>query len=455
MQELLSLCGYTPEEIESGSARVARAFERWDISNRDIAGAEARVRRFFDIQLVGVRKFLGIWLREFVDMTLAKEDGKAVIYLSYPPLGPLASGLADLAEDVYCVIPETTILAVIGQMFGKLGSLLREAEKVWLPPGQANCELLVARLGAIISGRIPPPTLMLPNGVVCDQAGKVDEIVNELFGVPVAHVDSGFSAEPVPPRHPEERRVNYLARELQRVAASVKALTGHELDEDALADGRAKFRALRRIYYDIQDLLWADPVPMSTKDFGLIGMLTSSYARQAIHRGADAGSTLVAELKQRISSGEGILPKGSPRVLIVFPHMGDPAITEVIEKAGLVIAASSRSISADKEPLQYEGTWERAAELVLRRGGSVAAMAAQMRDLAVEYKVDGVIVNTISQCRIYNLHPIRTKQVIEAELGIPVLALEHDPYDSREYTLEHFRSRVEPFAEVLRSRLAV
>ena len=83
------------------------------------------------------------------------------------------------------------------------------------------------------------------------------------------------------------------------------------------------------------------------------------------------------------------------------------------------------------------------------------AMATQMRDLAVEYQVDGVIINTISQCRVYNLHPIKAKQVIETELKIPVLALEHDPYDSRDYNLEHFRSRVEPFAEVLYSRLAV
>ncbi|MFC1972279.1 2-hydroxyacyl-CoA dehydratase [Chloroflexota bacterium] len=454
MQELLRLCSYTPDEIESESARIARAFKRWDISNDDIAKAETRIRRYFDTELIGVRKFLGIWLREFVDMTLAKDEGKAVIYLSFPPLGPLASGLADMADDVYCGIPETIILAVMGQMFGKLESVLKEAEKFWLPPGQANCELLAARLGAMLSGRIPEPTLLLPNGVVCDQVGKVDEIVTELYGVPVAHVDSGFSTESTYPPHSEERRVKYLATELQQAALSIKALTGYELDDSVLAAGRAKFRALRRIYYDIQDLLWADPVPMSTKDFGIIGLLISSYVKQAILRGADAGSTLVAELKQRISSGEGVLPKGSPRVLIVFPHMGDPAITEVIESAGLVIAASSRSVSADKEPLQYEGTWERAAELVLRKGGSVAAMVALMRDLAVEYKVDGVIVNTISQCRIYNLHPIKTKQVIEAELGIPVLALEHDPYDSREYTLEHFRSRVEPFAEVLRSRLA-
>lgn len=454
MQELLTLCDYTPEEIESESARIARAFERWDINSDDIARAEARIRRYFDINLIGMRKFLGIWLREFVDMTLAKDEGKSVIYLSYPPLGPLASGLADMADDVYCGIPETIILSVMGQMFGKLEPVLLEAEKFWMPPGQANCELVAARLGAILSGSIPAPTLLLPNGVTCDQVGKVDEILNELYGVPVAHVDSGFSVESTPPPHTEEGRVQYLATELQRVAMSIKALTGRELDEKTLAAGRAKFRALRQIYYEIQDLLRADPVPMSTKDFGIIGVLMSSYVKQAILRGADAGSTLVAELKQRVMKGEGILPKGAPRVLIVFPHMGDPAVTEVIENTGLVIAASSRSLSADKAPLQYEGTWERAAELILRRGGSVMAMATQMRDLAVEYKVDGVIVNTISQCRVYNLHPIKTKQLIEAELGIPVLALEHDPYDSREYTLEHFRSRVEPFAEVLRSRLA-
>jgi benzoyl-CoA reductase/2-hydroxyglutaryl-CoA dehydratase subunit BcrC/BadD/HgdB len=42
--------------------------------------------------------------------------------------------------------------------------------------------------------------------------------------------------------------------------------------------------------------------------------------------------------------------------------------------------------------------------------------------------------------------------VIEKELGIPVLAIEFDNLDSREYTVEQLRTRVEPFAEMLKDK---
>ena len=54
--------------------------------------------------------------------------------------------------------------------------------------------------------------------------------------------------------------------------------------------------------------------------------------------------------------------------------------------------------------------------------------------------------------RAYNIFPRKAKEVIEKELGIPVLALEQDSIDSREYTAERFRTRVEPFAELLKDR---
>ena len=453
-EELLTLCGFSESEIVVEGPRINRAFRRWGIGTEDIEKAVARLRQYFDIELSGIRQFLGIWLREFVDLTLSKDEGKKVIYSSYPPIGPLVSTLADLTDDIYCGIPETTILAVMGQIFGKLTPTLEAAERTWLPPGQAHCQLLVARLGAMLQGSIPIPDLLLANGIICDQAGKTDEIITELHGTPVIHIDTGFSTETTLPPHVDPERVSYLAEELRQAVLQVEAVTGHKITDEDVDAGRAKFRGLRQHYYEIQELLKVDPLPLSMKDFGLIGFVISSYLKQIIDRGDDAASILIDELKQRICDGKGVMPAGAPRVLIIFPHMGDPSVTEVIEQAGLVIAASSRSQSYDKAPLQYTGTWEKAAELLLRTGGSVTAMASQLRDLAKTHRVDGVIINTISQCRIYNLHPLVTKQMIEAELGIPALVIEHDPYDSREYSPEQLQSRVEPFAEMLRSRMA-
>ena len=40
------------------------------------------------------------------------------------------------------------------------------------------------------------------------------------------------------------------------------------------------------------------------------------------------------------------------------------------------------------------------------------------------------------------------------KLGVPVLTLEYDMYDTRDLSAESFRTRVETFAEMLRERKA-
>ena len=46
------------------------------------------------------------------------------------------------------------------------------------------------------------------------------------------------------------------------------------------------------------------------------------------------------------------------------------------------------------------------------------------------------------------------KKGVEDELGIPVLALEGDVWDTRDYSTEALRIRVETFAEMLRAKKA-
>ena len=46
------------------------------------------------------------------------------------------------------------------------------------------------------------------------------------------------------------------------------------------------------------------------------------------------------------------------------------------------------------------------------------------------------------------------KKSIESDLGIPVLALEGDLYDTRDYSAQQLRTRVETFAEMLKAKKA-
>ena len=61
--ELFKLCGFEPDEIERERPRIDKAFNTLGIEEEDINRGEKRLRRYLDIELLGVRRFLGIWMR--------------------------------------------------------------------------------------------------------------------------------------------------------------------------------------------------------------------------------------------------------------------------------------------------------------------------------------------------------------------------------------------------------
>jgi benzoyl-CoA reductase/2-hydroxyglutaryl-CoA dehydratase subunit BcrC/BadD/HgdB len=453
--ELFNLCGFEPEEVEKERPRIDKAFEIWGITPEDIKRAEERIKRFFDLDLIGMGKIRGIWLKEFVDMTLAKEEGKKVIYSSFPPISQITGAMSVMSDEVYCSVPEPIILTVMGQYFGKLRPILEQAEKSWLPPGQAHCPFLQSRLAGILGGMIPMPDLLTAVGVTCDQAGKTDDLLGYLKGIPVVHVDSCNDEAGDYWPYPDPRRVRYIARELQNVAKVFQQVIGLELTEEAINKGNQEYSGLKSMFYELQEIRGrADPLPMSEKDWVNIFDVISTCARRAVIEGPDALKILIKELKGRVERGIGVLEKGAPRVVNFFAHSSDPAVSEVLEKAGIASVVNAGTPSSLALPSEYESVWEQIADINLRPGArsSAAAFIPQLKDHCQEWNVDGMIMAALVRCRVFNIHPRKAREVIEKELGIPVLAIEFDNLDSREYTAEQLRTRVEPFAEMLKDR---
>lgn len=75
--------------------------------------------------------------------------------------------------------------------------------------------------------------------------------------------------------------------------------------------------------------------------------------------------------------------------------------------------------------------------------------------MAIEdLNIDGMLWSYPFSCRPSALPSHLLKKWVEENTGIPTLSLEMDAYDSRSYSAAALRSRVEPFADMLRARKA-
>ena len=76
MIELLKLCGFEEQEIESELPRVEKAFNKLGITDEDIERGKQRLTKYYDIELKGVRKVFRLIVRELVDALLVRDEGK-------------------------------------------------------------------------------------------------------------------------------------------------------------------------------------------------------------------------------------------------------------------------------------------------------------------------------------------------------------------------------------------
>jgi benzoyl-CoA reductase/2-hydroxyglutaryl-CoA dehydratase subunit BcrC/BadD/HgdB len=452
---VLKLCGYEPEEIEEQRRRLEKAFEKLQFTPEDFKRAEGRVSEYFDIELTGIRKMLGLYLQSLIDVILAREEGKKLVYTMMPPMVIVQNAMAMVSKDVYVTAPDILLSYTHGAIFGNLTPILESAEADLLPLASCYCGGVKANLGAISEGVIPLPDLFIASGFVCDQTPKVDEILGERYNIPVVYIDGTLDEEKMNWEKTTDRRVEYLVQESKDALAKFQEVTGCIVTDEMVQEANSRARDLRKRCKKIADLIRdADPALIGFDSVAALFRAANWVVNPTTYGKTEKIIELCyTELKERADRGEGVVAKGAPRVA-VYKVCGDPVVVRGIEKAGLAVIADNTGIMGPKKEefrSEYEDFWYQGIELFIRMGvGYPSRQVEFFKDL----NIDGVIYNYPVGCRDQCISPVKVRDILTKELGIPVLLLEFDHVETRLYSAESIMSRVEPFAEMLKRNKA-
>jgi benzoyl-CoA reductase/2-hydroxyglutaryl-CoA dehydratase subunit BcrC/BadD/HgdB len=457
--ELLRLCGFENEEINGDRARIEEVFLRLDLGPEDIKAAESWVKQNHDVELMGVRRILRIWLKELIDLVLAKDEGKKLVYYVFPTITGPSAAIAASSDKIYCLCPDVVLGLTMGQIFNKVGPILEAGEKNGLPPGHSLCSLQQTRVGGMAKGIIPVADMVLTSSYYCDMGSKTDELIHERYGHPAIYVDGSMDSRwgEFPNATPE--RVAFLGGEMDKALDKVQEILGIELTEEARYEGASRSRKFHEALGELVRLTReADPQPVSMVASHLAKHLSiASTSRRIICEGPDAINLLNREVKERVDKGIGIVEKGAPRVAILFTHLSDPTITSMIEKNGRSVPMSIIDLvdaKFGKPPDIIDG------EIVARRAMETGifdgnyGFIKQITEAIKDSNIDGFLWNYLYNCRPLTQMSHLLKQFVEKETSVPVLSLESDTVDNRTYSAKAQWTKVETFAEMLRARKA-
>ena len=205
----------------------------------------------------------------------------------------------------------------------------------------------------------------------------------------------------------------------------------------------------------VQELMKSDPLPLSQADMILFIMVTQLCIRD--YEGAtEAVKMLYEEVKKRVEEKRGILPEGSPRVLWGnhFP-LPDPGIVKMVEEVGIASPLGEIWYLTTQLPSKiFDDPVETIAHRFLGMGviNSVTGRIKDAVRLFKEWDLDGILWFNHVPCKVIGTDSLMIKKALKKELKVPIIIVEGDIYDARFYNRQQIRTRVESFAEMLKTR---
>jgi len=458
MIELLKLCGYEDDEIKTEQSRVEKAFNRFGITPADIETGKQRLRTYYDMELRGVRKIFRLILREFVDSLIAREEGKKKLIYGFmaPGFEMISPALMYGSRDIYSVYHLWAFFTVAGCIFNKMVPVLEAAEKKWLKSGVAcHCGNVKELVGVLALDIFPAPDLLITSGSLCETAPKTLDLLHEFYGIPVHYFETCQDREFREYSDASKRIIELEARSITNLFKRIEEITGVELTDKMLWDAINLRKSLNKAIAKMRKLILnGDPLPLSPTHESIWMCLNALTLNSADAQAAtDAINLLCEELQDRIRRGQGVVTRGSPRIIAMCPgHHVDPRLEHLLVELDIAMVATDMIFSAPTSANLSSPEMMIASNLQ----GSLFTSPAQRIPLVVEgcrhFKIDGLFDRYHVGCRTSVGDAFIIKEAVEKETNLPVLVLEWENFDPRYFNYEQYRKKLETFKEMMLSR---
>lgn len=228
------------------------------------------------------------------------------------------------------------------------------------------------------------------------------------------------------------------------------------IDAERLKRGIEIVNNKRKAIHRLADLRKADPSPISGLD-ALLANQVFFYDHPV--RFTDSVNKISDELEKRIENGEGVFPKGIPRILLSGCPMAVPnwKLPWIIETSGAVIVGEESCVGERGTRNLTDDSWDTVEELmetIVDRYFQVDCAIftpnpdrlEHIVEMAKTYKADGVIHYGLQFCQPYLMESMPVEKALEAK-NIPTLRIDTD------YSMEdvgQLKTRVEAFIELIK-----
>jgi benzoyl-CoA reductase/2-hydroxyglutaryl-CoA dehydratase subunit BcrC/BadD/HgdB len=398
-------------------------------------------------KIKSAKKMRDIMTTYYLNAMTARENNKKVAWItSGGPVEPL------IAMDIIPVYPENH-----GAMIGasKMGEdLCLKAEDMGYSTdlcsyARADISCAVVNGGPI--GGLPKPDMLVCCNNICGTVLKWYEIQARYFNVPLFILDTpmchtGYSPE----------IATYVKRQISEYITFLETHTRKKFDYDKMANvGRLAFQA-QKLWQKILNTTAHKPSPMSAFDaFFFLALIVTLRGTQTA---VDFYQELTLEMEDRIQNKISIVPREKYRLLwdnLPIWYQLKWLSNKFSDHNACLVADTYTSawcsaIKYTDENNFLDSMAEAYTRIYLNIG--VDQMADQVLDMIKFYDVDGFVMHSNRSCKPYSFGQMDIMNIVRQKANIPVLMVEADMVDPRNFSLSQTETRIDAFMEIIKQK---
>lgn len=462
-REFLEMCAFDESEMDTMVPLWEAGSKILGLSEADVEYAlKEWIPKHWEIQYLGVRKMIGAYIREAIEISRLNEykaKGVKVVYGIIPaiPNGYMAMKEA-AGDDVFVTFPDMQLVTILNGFFHKVDNYLEKAEEDGMTYGCRHCALNKTRIGAKALGVIPSPDVIWSWGLNCDEGPKTDEYIAGLYGEDWKYVVSRIPHDTHFGEVDDENdeRVEYLAEVFKSAFDEIEEITGVEvkkehLDQAAKDQGRYMFKYSQLI----TQVCKSNPQVLSGSALTNFGQAASCPFNSGLGYMEEAIDIMTKECKVARKNKVGVLPKDAPKIGFYFVPFAVPWIDTLFKENGVGTTFSLTFTPAQSQlkPPRFEDPYMAMAEQWLKMpfGQNMGYEFANMADKVESNKpFDGLLVGFFDFDRWLGAHHKMAAKDIQEKTGVKTFYMESDFWEDRDYSPEALRTRIESIAQIMK-----
>lgn len=325
-------------------------------------------------------------------------------------------------------------------------------------------------------GGMPVPTFLVGRSTSCDIGFKWYQAMERYMDVPFHAIDVIMPPFDTNLKHMLPSYIEYQTEELKAFIAFVEKVLGRKMDYDKLTQVVNTAQESISTWHKCQQLRRAVPSPMGTEDH--VVTFVPAYFMLGEPDTLQFYKELYAELKDRVDRKIGVIPNEKIRLLWAggLPPWHNLGIFNYFESLGAVCATEMCYNAWNPYPegsVPSGDVVERIAQSNLYRFSqyyyqdqpsnrkashkgdalpvswlSGRPVSAQyIENLVEEYKLDGLVMHATKSCRACTIGQISYRDLMQDHIKIPILFLESDIIDERDFSETDTKSKIDAFIE--------